>query len=279
MAGQQPPSLTAKEWWGVSKLHHSFTNSNQKELTVPSAEIVRGSSISLAFKSQIVLESADFDIVRGQRVGVVGSNGSGKTSLMRLISGLITPDSGTVLTFGQIASNLSRANRRRASLFLGGDASLYGSMSAEENIEYFAQLLGMPSKEVKSATSEIMKSLDVEWFSDKKIRDVSRGMRQRVALARAMVHKPELLLLDEPTTGMDIDGIQLFQELISSSEFNDTSIVLSGHSAHELVALCDKFWLVWDRKVTASTRHDLDSLPLAPGTAALQRAMSGVPRV
>lgn len=250
-----------------------------KEFNVPADVIVRGSSITLAFKSQAILEAADFELLRGQRVGVLGSNGSGKTTLMRLISGLIAPDSGSVSTFGQEACHLNRLNRRRASLFLGGDASLYGSMTAEENIRYFAELLGLSSRDSRSATSAIMKSLDVDWYSAKKIRDVSRGMRQRVALARAMVHKPELLLLDEPTTGMDIDGMQLFEDLITSAEFNDTSILLSGHNAHELVSLCGNFWLVCDKKVFNSNRHDIDLLPIVPGTVALRRAMGGSPHV
>ncbi|WP_206510387.1 ABC transporter ATP-binding protein [Rhodococcus sp. BGS-1C] len=237
--------------------------------------IVQGCSLSFTLDSKLIFDRADFDIARGQRVGLVGSNGSGKTTLMRLISGLVAPDNGTVLLFGEPSHRASPANRRRTSLFLGGDASLYGSLTAEENIRYFAELAGMKHREAKAATKEIMKSLNVDWFSTKKVRDMSRGMRQRVALARSMVHKPDLLLLDEPTTGMDIDGLQLFGELIASAAFDDTSILISGHNAYEIVSHCADYWVLWERGVTSSNRHSLDELPPAPAADALRQAMTG----
>lgn len=244
-----------------------------------SADIaVQGIAVDFTHDSQPILDSVDFQIERGQRVGLVGSNGSGKTTIMRLISGLITPTCGRVLTFGEPAIRMSNKNRRRTSLFLGGDASLYGSLTAEENIRYFAELLGMRRTESTVATKEIMKSLDVDWFAEKKVRDMSRGMRQRVALARSMVHKPQLLLLDEPTTGMDIDGIHLFSELIAGKAFDDTSILISGHNAYELVSICHTYWVVFDRTISVSDRHTLDRLPAVPAAEGLRRALTGASR-
>ncbi|KZE98877.1 ABC transporter ATP-binding protein [Rhodococcus cerastii] len=237
--------------------------------------VVKGIAVDFVRDSQPVLDNVNFQIELGQRVGLVGSNGSGKTTIMKLVSGLITPTSGSVMTFGEPAIRMSNKNRRRTSLFLGGDASLYGSLTAEENIRYFAELLGMKRTESTVATKEIMKSLDVDWFAAKKVRDMSRGMRQRVALARSMVHTPHLLLLDEPTTGMDIDGIHLFAELISGKAFDDTSILISGHNPHELVSICDDYWVVWDRKISVSDRHTLDRLPAVPAAEGLRWALTG----
>lgn len=266
--------------WRVSPLSTGLAiHFYLKELSVSADIIVHGCSISFTFDSQPIFDSADFGITRGQRVGLVGSNGSGKTTLMRLISGLISPRSGAVLAFGEPAPRMSLANRRRTSLFLGGDASIYGNLTAEENIRYFAELLGMTRRDSRAATREIMKSLDVGWFAEKKVREMSRGMRQRVALARSMVHKPDLLLLDEPTTGMDIDGIQLFGELIADSAFDGTSVLISGHNAYELVSLCSDYWVVWERKVISSDRNSLVDLPATPAADALRQAVAGISHV
>ncbi|MBY6706198.1 heme ABC exporter ATP-binding protein CcmA [Rhodococcus sp. BP-241] len=238
--------------------------------------VVKGTSVRFSRGSHIVFDKADFELSAGQRVGLVGANGSGKTTLMRLVCGLLEPSIGSVSTFGQLATAMSLENRRKTSLFLGGEASLYDRLTAKENIEYFAQLGGMSRRESRSATRSIMSKLDVTWYAEKAIRETSRGMRQRVALARALVHQPELVLLDEPTTGMDVEGVQLFQDLIMSEVLRGTAMVISGHNALELTKLCDNYWVTSDSTVYPATRHTLDLLPDVPAADALRQALNGV---
>ncbi|WP_328812254.1 heme ABC exporter ATP-binding protein CcmA [Rhodococcus sp. NBC_00297] len=238
--------------------------------------LVKGTHVGFSRGSRIVFDNAAFEVSAGQRVGLVGANGSGKTTLMRLICGLLEPATGLVTTFGQRASRMNLESRRKTSLFLGGEASLYGRLTARENIQYFAQLGGMSRSESRNATRSIMSALDITWFADKAIRETSRGMRQRVALARALVHQPELVLLDEPTTGMDVEGVQLFQDLVASEVLRGTAMLISGHNALELTEICDNYWVTSNGTVYPAMRHTLDLLPNLPAADALRQALCGV---
>ncbi|MBY6350827.1 ABC transporter ATP-binding protein [Rhodococcoides corynebacterioides] len=240
--------------------------------------IATGSQLGFQRKAEAVIRDASFEIRGGDRIALLGSNGSGKTTLMRLICGLLEPTTGAVTLFGQSASSMTQSTRRRISLLLGGDAVLYSGLTAQENILYFARLSGMASSTARIATDRVMESLDISRFATKDANELSRGMRQRVAIARAIVHEPELLLLDEPTTGMDVESVELFDELMQSPSLSTTAILVSGHDANSLVRMCDVYWITAGGYLHSARGASLESLPGVSAARALRSAVSGAQR-
>src|SRR5436189_3570633 len=178
---------------------------------------------------------------RGECVAILGQNGSGKSTLVRLLSTLLLPDGGTAKIFGHDVVKESRAVQRLVNR-VSVEASFFKKMSSEENLAYAARFYGMPPAATKSAIPEILER--VGFPVDRRhegMEHLSRGMQQKVALARALLTSPVLLLLDEPTTGLDprskLEVQQFIREIWIS---HDATILLCTHDLAEAEALADR---------------------------------------
>jgi ABC-2 type transport system ATP-binding protein len=187
------------------------------------------------------LKGVDFDIRRGECVAILGPNGSGKSTLVRLLSTLLLPDGGTATVFGHDAFKDTRAVRRLVNR-VSVEASFFKKMSAVENLSYAARFYGLRPHETKDKIPEILTRVGFPADRrDEPMENLSRGMQQKVALARALLTAPILLLLDEPTTGLDPRSKQEVQEFIREVRAeHDATVLLCTHDLAEAETLADR---------------------------------------
>src|SRR5689334_11683843 len=187
------------------------------------------------------LKGVDFTIGRGECVAILGPNGSGKSTLVRLLSTLLLPDGGTATVFGKDAFRDTRAVRRMVNR-VSVDASFFKKMSATENLSYAARFYGLRPNETRDKIPEILGRVGFPADRrDEPMENLSRGMQQKVALARALLTAPILLLLDEPTTGLDPRSKQEVQEFIREVRAeHDATVLLCTHDLAEAETLADR---------------------------------------
>jgi ABC-2 type transport system ATP-binding protein len=187
------------------------------------------------------LRGVDFTIGRGECVAILGPNGSGKSTLVRLLSTLLLPDGGTATVFGRDAFRDTRAVRRMVNR-VSVEASFFKKMSATENLSYAARFYGLRPNQTKDKIPEILTRVGFPADRrDEPMENLSRGMQQKVALARALLTAPILLLLDEPTTGLDPRSKQEVQEFIREVRAeHDATVLLCTHDMAEAETLADR---------------------------------------
>jgi ABC-2 type transport system ATP-binding protein len=191
-------------------------------------------------KPIVAIQDVSLRLERGGIVGILGANGSGKSTLIRLVSGLLTLDEGRVTVFGYDIERDEMEVKRLINR-VSVDAAFFKKLSPMENLLFAARLYGLDAKAAKPAAIDILGRLGIsEKRVGRPIEQMSRGMQQKVAIARALLTSPSLLLLDEPTTGLDprskLDVQSFIEELIAA---HDASIVLTTHDLAEAERLCD----------------------------------------
>lgn len=185
------------------------------------------------------VRDVSFDCAKGQVVGLLGPNGAGKTTTLRMLSTALKPDAGSILIDGHDVIHNPLEVRKRIG-FLSADTGLYGRLTAKENIEYFARLHGMSEVAISARVEELFTLLSMHEFANRRADNMSTGMKQKTAIARAVVHSPELVVLDEPTTGLDIMTTQTVLDFIRSLKEQGTPVIFSTHHLDEVAALCDR---------------------------------------
>jgi ABC-2 type transport system ATP-binding protein len=198
-----------------------------------------------ARKRMPALKSVTFTIERGECVAILGQNGSGKSTLVRLLSTLLINDGGEARIFGHDAFEETRAIRQLVNR-VSVEASFFKKMSAAENLSYAARFYGMGPSRTRAAVPEILEKVGFPAERrNESMENLSRGMQQKVALARALLTSPVLLLLDEPTTGLDPRSKLEVQEFIKSVRAeHDATILLCTHDMNEAEALADRVGLL-----------------------------------
>jgi ABC-2 type transport system ATP-binding protein len=206
-----------------------------------------------------VVRSVSFEVERGEVYGIIGANGSGKSTLIRMLSTLLLPDSGQCTIFGYDVvrdSNKVRALINRVS----ADPSFFRNMSALENLLFFGRVYGLTPKEVRRQTPDIVGRLGLEWEKVlEPMSHLSRGQQQKVAVARSFLTSPVLMLLDEPTTGLDPRSKRDVQAFIREVQAeHDATILLTTHDMDEAETLCNRIsFLAGGRIVAEGTPLDL----------------------
>ena len=192
-------------------------------------------------KKRVALEDVTFTIQRGETVAILGQNGSGKSTLVRLLSTLLLPDGGSAEIFGNDVVREHRPVRRLVNR-VSVEASFFKKMSAVENLSYAARYYGMAATQTRDRIPEILGRVGFpEDRRDESMENLSRGMQQKVALARALLTSPVVLLLDEPTTGLDPRSKLEVQDFIREIRTShDSTILLCTHDLAEAEALADR---------------------------------------
>ncbi len=208
-------------------------------------------------KPVTAIANVSLRLERGDIVGILGANGSGKSTLIRLVSGLLTLDEGRVSVFGHDIEREEMAVKQLINR-VSVDAAFFKKLSPHENLAYAARLYGMDAKLARRQVVEILGRLGVgEKRLDRPVEQMSRGMQQKVAIARALLTSPTVLLLDEPTTGLDPRSkldVQAFIEEVRDT--HDATIVLTTHDLAEAERLCDRIALINDGRVVAEGTPD-----------------------
>jgi ABC-2 type transport system ATP-binding protein len=217
------------------------------------------------------LRGVSFDVARGECVAILGPNGSGKSTLVRLLATLLLPDGGSARVFGHDAFRETRAVRRLVNR-VSVEASFFKKMSAVENLSYAARFYGLRASETREEIPKILRRVG---FPDGRRGDpmehLSRGMQQKVALARALLTAPILLLLDEPTTGLDPRSKQEVQKFIEEVRAeHDATVLLCTHDLAEAEALADRVGILDNGELLCL--EPADQLKERYGAATLEEA-------
>jgi len=206
------------------------------------------SGLEFAYGDRPVLKGIDLEIPRGVSFGVLGANGAGKTTLIKMLIGRLNATSGSALIFGQqpgpeLADSVGYMPQLNA---------LYESLSVRENLDFFARMLGLDDKSQRaSAVERAMELVGLADRADSVITELSGGMRQRVSLGASLVHEPDLLLLDEPTVGLDPELRAMFWQHFREMTESGTTIVISSHTMDD-AAHCDSLGFMRDGKFIAT---------------------------
>lgn len=185
------------------------------------------------------LKHVTFSIKEGQVVGLLGENGAGKTTLLRTIATLLTPTDGNVTVAGFDTIKNPNEVKKRIGVLFGGETGLYDRLTARENLEYFAALYGLSKHETKVRIDDLSRMFGMRDYLNRKVGGFSKGMRQKVAIARTLIHNPEIILFDEPTTGLDITSSNVFRQLVHQLKQEGKTIIFSSHIMEEVSLLCD----------------------------------------
>jgi len=203
-------------------------------------------------KPVVAINDVSLRISRGEIYGVLGANGSGKSTLIRLVSTLLTLDSGRVAVFGHDIEREEMAVKRLINR-VSVDAAFFKKLSPHENLIYAARLYGMDAKQARADAIRILARLGIsEKRLGRPLEQMSRGMQQKVAIARALLTSPVVMLLDEPTTGLDPRSkldVQTFIEELRDG--HDATIVLTTHDLDEADRLCDRIAIINDGRIVA----------------------------
>ncbi|OLD49159.1 MAG: hypothetical protein AUI42_09230 [Actinobacteria bacterium 13_1_40CM_2_65_8] len=199
----------------------------------------------------MVLRGISFQAQPGEIFGLLGPNGAGKTTTLRIISTLLTPDAGTVELLGYDTLRSPEQVRRRIGV-VTADIGVYPRLSARENISYFAQLSEVPDLELERRVDAVVERLDIGSFADQRAESLSSGQKQKVAIARAIVHDPEVLMFDEPTSNLDVLASREVREFMVESKGRGKCVIFSTHVMHDAERLCDRITILHQGHVVAS---------------------------
>ena len=198
----------------------------------------------------MAVDKVDMECQPGKIFGLLGLNGAGKTTLMRLLSTVLKPTSGTAKVNG--FDILTDSQKVKASIgFLSSDTALYPRLTAEETVTYFARLNGIEEEVIQKRIENIFKIFDMENFRDRRVDKLSSGMKQKVSLARTIIHDPEVLILDEPTLGLDVITSKNIIQFIRRAKEENKCVLFSTHIMHEAEKLCDEIAIIHRGKILA----------------------------
>lgn len=198
-----------------------------------------------------VLRGISFQAQPGEIFGLLGPNGAGKTTTLRIISTLLSPDGGAVKVLGYDTLQAPEQVRRRIGV-VTADIGVYPRLSARENIAYFAQLSEVPDLELKRRVDAVVERLDIGSFADQRAESLSSGQKQKVAIARAIVHDPEVLMFDEPTSNLDVLASREVREFMVESKGRGKCVIFSTHVMHDAERLCDRITILHEGRVVVS---------------------------
>jgi len=210
--------------------------------------IIQVQDLCKRFGELQAVDHLDFSVREGEIFGFLGPNGAGKTTTIRMLVGLLRPDSGSALVNGHDVQK--EPVRAKESVGVVPESSnLYGELSAIENLIYMAQLYDVPKKEWEPRGEELLKEFNLLDRKDGKFQGFSRGMKRRLTIAAALVHRPRILFLDEPTTGLDVMSARGLRGVIKNLKKKGVTIFLTTHLIQEAEDLCDRVAIIVKGKI------------------------------
>jgi sodium transport system ATP-binding protein len=215
------------------------------------------------------VRGVSFEAHGGEILGILGPNGAGKTTLLRMLASIIQPTRGAATVCGfDVVEQADEVKRRIG--FLSGNTKLYARLSAAETVRYFGRLTGLDDETIRDRTDSIFASLDMEDIRDRRFEKLSTGQKQKVSIARTLIHDPPVLILDEPTAGLDVIASRAIVALIRQAKAQDKTVLLSTHYMTEAEELCDRIALLHEGVFLAV--DTLERLVEHAGTTGLNEA-------
>jgi heme exporter protein A len=201
--------------------------------------VIETENLTKTFAWVPVLNGISCQIAAGEVVGVFGPNGAGKTTFLRLLATLLRPSAGTLILFGSFPQETFV--RRRLG-FLGHESFLYLDLTPVENLTFYGRAYTVPNMQTRIVT--VLQQVGLQQWGNTPVRTFSRGMEQRLALARVLLHEPDLLLLDEPYTGLDAQGVVMLQSALAQMKAQGKTIILTTHDFTFGLELCTRVVIV-----------------------------------
>jgi ABC-type multidrug transport system ATPase subunit len=229
--------------------------------------LVHIDEVTKTFGSKVALKNVSFSVPSGQICGLLGPNGAGKTTLFRLLMGILKATEGKLLVDGHDAFE-ERVEVKRLIGFLPDEPVFYSYLSGQEVLEMSAAMHGMNADRTMARIAPIIAKLRLAEDMHNYAEDYSRGMKKKLGLLLAMLHEPKLLVLDEPTNGLDVESTHLFYELISETARQGTTVLFSTHLMDHVTKLCSHAVIINEGKLVA--RGSLDELRTTFGQASLE---------
>jgi ABC-2 type transport system ATP-binding protein len=188
-------------------------------------------------KKVAALKSLDIEVKKGEIFGLLGPNGSGKSTTIKLLQGLLFPTSGQAYVFGKDARDVSKNERIG---YLPEESYLYKFLNAEETLDFYGRLFDMPAEVRRERSDKLIKQVGLQHARRRQLREYSKGMTRRIGLAQALINEPDLLILDEPTTGMDPIGSREMKDLILHLRDQGKTILMCSHMLGDVQDVCDR---------------------------------------
>jgi ABC-2 type transport system ATP-binding protein len=210
--------------------------------------IIRVNDLTKFYETILAVEYISFDVKQGEVFGFLGPNGAGKTTTIRMMVGLTQPSSGTAFVNGHDVLKESVQVKRTIGL-VPETSNLYGELTSLENLIYQAELYGVPKKERRSRSLQLLEEFGLKEHQDKPFQKLSRGFKRRLTIAAALIHHPKILFLDEPTTGLDVMSARGLRKLILDSKKKGLTIFLTTHYIPEAETLCDRIAIIVQGKI------------------------------
>jgi sodium transport system ATP-binding protein len=212
--------------------------------------VIQADSLHKSFAGRVALDGLTFSAMDGAITGLIGPNGSGKTTTLRLIAGLVRPESGQVLVDGVDPARDPMGARRRFGALTDGLGN-YPRLTTREHLTYFGELRGMPVDQLEARTHYLLDLFDMQAIADRRAQGFSQGERMKLALARAVINDPPNILLDEPANGLDVPSVRALRSLLERFRDAGKCVLLSSHLMAEVSAVCDTVVVVARGKVVA----------------------------
>ena len=212
--------------------------------------MIKVSNLHKSFGKVKAVRGISFEVRDGEITGLLRPNGAGKTTTLRMLYSLLPPDEGEIRIDGLDPTTDAMEIKRTLGV-VPDSRGLYTRMSARENIAYYGKLHGMSAKKINSRIEELVETLDMADFIERRTEGFSQGQRVKVAIARAMVHEPQTVLLDEPSNGLDVMSTRALRRYIISLKEAGHSVILSTHIMQEVAALCDRIIIIANGQIAA----------------------------
>ena len=194
-------------------------------------------------KKKTALNALDLNIHRGEVFGLLGPNGSGKTTTIKLLLGLLFPSAGDALVFGEPAAKVEKNEKIG---YLPEESYLYRFLNAEETLDFYGRLFNMPSDVRRKRSAELIERVGLRNDRKRILREYSKGMRQRIGLAQALINDPEFVILDEPTSGLDPEGTRWMKDLILDLKAKGKTILMCSHRLDDVQDVCDRIAILFN---------------------------------
>ncbi|MCC7335249.1 MAG: ABC transporter ATP-binding protein [Pirellulaceae bacterium] len=188
-------------------------------------------------KKVAALKALDIEVLKGEIFGLLGPNGSGKSTTIKLIQGLLFPTSGRAFVFGKDARDVTKNERIG---YLPEESYLYKFLNAEETLDFYGRLFDMPAELRRERSEQLIKMVGLQHARRRQLKEYSKGMTRRIGLAQALINEPDLLILDEPTTGMDPIGSREMKDLIVRLRDEGKTILMCSHQLADVQDVCDR---------------------------------------